>query len=202
MPEWAPHVRPRLSSLRLSPTREAEIIDELSQHLDDRWRELVASGASSEEATRAALAEFRDGNLLARYMAPLRQANTPPPILPAAPTGSLVGDLWRDVRYAARILRKQRGSTAAAVVTLALAIGATTALFTVVDAVLLRALPFPNADRLVQVGRRYPDGFGDSVSQPKFLNWRREGRQVFTEMAAYSDLGSGFNLVGDGTRSD
>jgi putative ABC transport system permease protein len=199
MPEWASHVRPRLASLSLTPTREAEIVDELSQHLDDRWRELVAGGASPEEATRAALAEFRDGNLLARYMAPLRQANTPPPILPAAPTGSLVGDLWRDVRYAARILRKQRGSTAAAVVTLALAIGVTTAIFTVVDATLLRALPFPNADRLVQVGRRYPDGFGASVSQPKFLNWRREGGQVFIEMAAYGDLGSGFNLVGDGT---
>ena len=64
--DWARHVRPRLSSLRLSPARENEIVDELSQHLEDRWRELVAGGASEDEATRLALAEFRDGNRLAR----------------------------------------------------------------------------------------------------------------------------------------
>ena len=61
MPEWAAHLRPRLSSLRLSPAREHEIVEELSQHLEDRWRELVAGGASEDEATRLALAEFRDG---------------------------------------------------------------------------------------------------------------------------------------------
>ena len=74
MRNWADHVRPRLSSLRLSPTREHEIVDELSQHLDDRWRELVAGGASEDDATRLALTEFREGNLLAKYMAPLRLA--------------------------------------------------------------------------------------------------------------------------------
>ena len=61
MPDWAREVRTRLSSLRLSPTREAEIVEELSQHLDDRWRELIAGGASPDEATQLALAEFRDG---------------------------------------------------------------------------------------------------------------------------------------------
>ena len=66
MPDWTQHVRPRLASLRLSPAREAEIVDELSQHLEDRWRELRAGGASEDEATRLALAEFRDGDLLGR----------------------------------------------------------------------------------------------------------------------------------------
>jgi putative ABC transport system permease protein len=68
MPDWTREVRTRLSSLRLSPSREAEIVDELSQHLDDRYRELIAGGASPEEATRLALAEFRSGNLLAEHM--------------------------------------------------------------------------------------------------------------------------------------
>src|SRR3989337_3023634 len=68
-----PEVRARLSSLRLSPGREAEIVDELSQHLDDRYRELIAGGASSEEATRLALADFQSGNVLAQRMASLRQ---------------------------------------------------------------------------------------------------------------------------------
>jgi hypothetical protein len=71
---WACEVRTRLASLRLSPAREAEIVDELSQHLDDRYRELIAGGASPEEATRLALADFRSGDVLARHMAALRQA--------------------------------------------------------------------------------------------------------------------------------
>ena len=85
--DWAPHVRSRLSSLRLSPGREHEIVEELAQHLEDRWRELVAGGTSGDDATRLALAEFGEGNLLARYMAPLRQAQMPAAITPGAPAG-------------------------------------------------------------------------------------------------------------------
>ena len=81
---WAREVRTRLSSLRLAPTREAEIVDELSQHLDDRYRELIAGGSSPDEATRLALAEFRERQRLAQHMAPLRQAHAPAPIMPGA----------------------------------------------------------------------------------------------------------------------
>jgi len=84
MPDWAGHVRLHLSPLRLSPAREAEIVEGLSQHLDDRWRELIAGGASPDEATHLALADFREGNLLARYMAPLRKTHLPSPITPRA----------------------------------------------------------------------------------------------------------------------
>jgi len=107
MPDWAQHVRPRLSSLRLSSTRENEIVEELSQHLDDRWRELVSAGTPEDEATRLALAEFNEGNLLARHMTPLRQANSPASITPGAATAHVLSDLWQDLRYAARTLRKQ-----------------------------------------------------------------------------------------------
>jgi len=70
---WTKEVRTRLLSLRLSPTRESEIVEELSQHLDDRWRELISGGASSDEATRLALAEFRDGDALARSLGTWRR---------------------------------------------------------------------------------------------------------------------------------
>jgi putative ABC transport system permease protein len=150
--DWAPHVRPRVSSLRLSPTREHEIVDELSQHLEDRWRELVAGGASEDEATRLALAEFREGNLLARYMAPLQQAQTPAPTMPGVETGHMFSDIWMDLRYTTRVLRKQLAFTVAAVLTLALGIGATTAIFSVVEGVLLRPLPYPDEGRIVRVG--------------------------------------------------
>jgi putative ABC transport system permease protein len=152
MRDWEPHVRSRLSSLRLSPARENEIVEELSQHLDDRWRELVAGGTPEDEAARLALAEFREGNLLAQYLAPLRQAQTPAPIVPGAPAGHVLGGLWHDARYAMRSMRKQPAFTLAAVMTLALGIGANTAIFSVVESVLLNPLPYPDEGRIVRVG--------------------------------------------------
>src|SRR5262245_10292394 len=152
MRNWTEHVRPRLSSLRLSPAREHEIVEELAQHLEDRWRELVASGASEDEATRLALAEFRDGNVLAKYMRPLQQARTPLPIAPGALAGHVLRDVWQDLRYATRMVRRQPTFSLTAILTLALGIGATTAMFSVVNGVLIKPLPYPNSENVVTVG--------------------------------------------------
>jgi len=67
-------------------------------------RRLIASDMSPDEATRLALADFRDGKVLADYIAPLRQAHPPSAITPGAPGGQLLSDLWQDLRYAARTL--------------------------------------------------------------------------------------------------
>jgi putative ABC transport system permease protein len=172
MPDWTPHIRSRLASLRLSPTRESEIIEELSQHLDDRWRELVAGGASEDEATKLALAGFRDRDLLARHLAPLRQAHTPEPITPGAPARHLLADLWQDLRYAARTLRKRPTFALAAILTLALGIGSNAAIFTVVNAILLRPLPLPHSEQLQALYTRYPDAAYFDVSGPELADIR------------------------------
>src|SRR5262249_37233898 len=190
MPDWTQHVRPRLSGLRLSPTREAEIVEELSQHLDDRWRELIASGMSPDEATRVALAGFRDGNVLADYIAPLRQAHPPLAITPGAPGGQLLSDLWQDLRYAARTLWKRPGFTVAAVLTLAIGIGSNAAIFSVINTVLLRPLPFPHSEQLVSLYTRSLPSSGYifpyfALSGPEFADVR--GRvNAFAGVAAYS----------------
>jgi putative ABC transport system permease protein len=150
--DWAPHVRSRLSSLRLSPAREHEIVEELSQHLEDRWRDLVARGTPEDNATRLALAEFSEGNRLARYMAPLQQAQVPAAITPGAPAGHGLRALWQDLRYATRMLRRQPAFSLTAILTLALGIGATTAMFSVVNGVVIKPLPYPESENVVTVG--------------------------------------------------
>jgi hypothetical protein len=187
MPDWRPHIRSRLASLRLSPTRENEIIEELSQHLEDHWRELVAGGASEDQATKLALTGFRDGNLLARYLAPLRQARATKGITPGTPAGRPLDDLWQDLRYAARTLRKQPTFALAAVLTLALGIGSNAAIFSVINAVLLTPLPFQKSEQLVAVYTRYLPATGYdfpyfSLSGPEFVGGRVD---AFAALAAY-----------------
>jgi putative ABC transport system permease protein len=186
MPDWAGEVRARLSTLRLSPTRESEIVEELSQHLDDRWRELIAGGTSPDEATRLALAEFR-GDTLTRYMAPLRQAHAPAPITAGAPAEHVLAGLLQNLRYVVRVLRKQPGFAAVAVLTLALGIGATTAIFSVVYGVLLKPLPFYEADRLVALYHLAP-GFGPSSHFPQsaasYFTYRDHSR-VFEDIGVW-----------------
>ena len=96
--------------------------------------------------------------------------------------------LWQDLKHAVRMLRKKPGFTLIAVVTLALGIGANTAIFSVVNAVLLRPLPYPNADRLVAVSENSLKAPDISVAYPDYLDWRAQ-QSVFEEMSARMPTG-------------
>ncbi len=101
--------------------------------------------------------------------------------------------LLADLRQAFRAMRSSPGFTVTAVAALALGIGANTAIFSVVNAVILRPLPYPEPDRIVAVMRSYPTGTGNSVSIPKYTFWD-EHNQVFDSMTAYDFGGPGLNL--------
>lgn len=186
MIDWEPHIRPRLAALRLSPARESEIVEELSQHLDDRWQELVANGASEDEATTLALAGFRDGDLLARHLAPLRQARAPEPIAAGVPAGRLLADVQQDLRYAWRVSWRRPGFTVAAALTLAIGIGANSAVFSLVDAVLLQTLPVNRPEQLVLIDQVMARGGTQNISRPLF-EYLRDEQQAFAGVFAAED---------------
>src|SRR5581483_7785432 len=110
-------------------------------------------------------------------------------------SGGIMQILLQDLRYGARMLRRQPGFTFVAVLTLALGIGATTAIFSVMDAVLFKTLPYEDADRLVMLWERPPKFPRNSVSAANFLDWRNQ-THAFERMAARSQ--SSFNLSGEG----
>ncbi|HEV2446529.1 MAG TPA: ABC transporter permease [Candidatus Sulfopaludibacter sp.] len=108
--------------------------------------------------------------------------------------------MWHDLRYALRLLAKSPGFTAVAVLTVALGIGPNTAVFSMVNAVLLRPLPFPNSDRLAMLWETWPArGFDQlPVDGPAFLEWKRSSHS-FDDMApAFTIPEYGFNLTAGG----
>ena len=181
MPDWTNEIRQRLADLRLAATREAEIVEELTQHLDDCYEELLSGGASDEEASRAALAGLSNSELTRE----LRRVEPPvaaePIVSGAHRSGNMIADLWQDIRYAVRMVRKNLGFTAIAVLTLALGVGANTAVFSVINGLLLRPLPVERPDELFAISRG--DGAGPPASYPDYMYYRDQN-QVFSGLAA------------------
>ena len=176
MRDWRALVRSALPSLSSDPARNAEILDELAHHLADTYDALRSSGVAEDEALARTLAELKAAADAPQHLR--RAAAGAPRAARRTPGGPgaimrVWQELLQDVRYGARVLAKSPGYACAVAATLALAIGATTAVFSVVQGVLLRPLPYRDPDRLVRIWEVTPRGVDRNVvSAGNYLDWR------------------------------
>ena len=174
----------RLRALFRREAVEAETDEELRLHFEKQVEKLLASGLAREEAVRRARLEFGGHEQLKEECRDARGV-------------SVIETVLQDVRYALRMLRNSPGFAAVAILTLALGIGANTAIFSVIDSVLLRPLPYKDPAGLVMVwenNSQHPNPH-NTVSPPDFLDWQSRN-SAFAEMAAIFDQHA--NLTGNG----
>lgn len=151
MPDWEQAIRRRLGRLKLAPTRESEIVEELAQHLDERYQELLADGASETDAETLILAELSENELFRKLQRVERRTPSEPIVTGTNRRINMLVDIWNDLRFGLRMLLKRPGFTAIVVVTLALGMGASTAIFSAVNPILFESLPYPDASQIVTI---------------------------------------------------
>jgi putative ABC transport system permease protein len=162
--------------------RYGELAESIREHLEEKIEDLMEDGLSREEATRRAHREFGNVTLIEERSREVWQ-------WPRLET------LFQDLSFGARMLVKKPGFTLIAVITLALGIGANTAIFSVVNAVLLRPLPYRDPDRIVTIRNYSSHPILDGANGADFLDWREQAK-VFEQVAALAD--GSVDLTGSG----
>jgi putative ABC transport system permease protein len=199
MPDWSEEIRAALAGLNLNPAQEASVADELAQHLEDRYEEMRRDGLDDAEASRLLRSELNDGRLVTELKGLL------PPVPEAISPGQdirerLLAGLGKDLRYAIRMLRLNPSFAAVAILSLALGIGANTAIFELLDAVVLRTLPVQSPQQLASIREIHGGRIGNTVARQKnfsYALWQQIQQQQkgFSGIAAWStetfDLGQG-----------
>lgn len=196
MRDWTAYVRAHLKLPALTPEREAHIVRDLAAQLEDFYREALAGGASEPAADAHARAQIRDWDRMARDVAAADRRHARPRAeriaasiehLPQPQQGVLLmlAHILNDMRYAFRQMARARGFTLVAVLTLAFGIGASSSVFSIVNAAMLQPLPYPRQERLVSVYELLPRLGGFAVAPGNFLDWRAQNT-VFEGIAAYT----------------
>lgn len=170
----------RVRALVRRKAAETELDDELRFHREQQFEKYLQAGLSESEARRLVQINFGGPEQVKEECRDARGVR-------------IMETLFQDVRYGLRMLRKAPGFTAVALLTLALGIGANTAIFSVLYGVLLRPLPYTDAARLIVLNETTPKVGLVSVSYPNFLDWRAQA-DVFSSMAVVDSVG--FNLSG------
>jgi predicted permease len=189
MPDWKKEIGDRLAALNLAPAREAEIIEELSQHLEDRCQELVLGGTTEAEACCLALDELCDRRPLADELARVERAvNQEPGVLGGRGGKHLAFDLWHDLRYSFRMLSKSPGIAALVMVSMALGVGINCAIFSLADFAFFRPLPVKDPGTLVIPYQNV--GIVPSFTDFTYPNYKtiQKITDVFSDAAAYSNM--------------
>ncbi len=170
MPDWKLLVSKRL------PDAEQDLVLELAQHLEDRYRDLRNAGAGENEAIRCAMSELDD-------VYPIRNKRSMQDPVPIGDTGSsnFVEDFWRDLRYAVRTMWKSPTFVLFVVLTLALGIGANTTVFTIINTMILNPLPVRNPSELgwISAGESKRLAYAD-------LKDYQAKNQVFSSLAGFT----------------
>jgi len=180
--DWVNNFIARLRALFRRDVVLDEIDEEMRAHIEMEAEANRGLGMTADEARLSAAKSF--GNL-----GSIRD------LAYEVKGGGVVETLWRDVRYSGRLLLKHPGFALIAVLTLALGIGANTAIFSIVNAVLLRPFPYENPDRLFMVGETLTGARDGAVlSYPNFADWR-DDRNVFASASAVRP-NENFNLSG------
>lgn len=191
MPDWKKEIGERLAGLKLEATREAEILEELMQHLEDRYQELILGGATSAEAYRAARAELSDGQMLATELGRVEHIVRREPAVWGAKNGRFPSfNFVSDVRYALRSLWRARWFAVAAALTFAFGIGVNVAVFSAVDRMLFRSLPYDHPDEIFQLGEYGPgmDRPYGTLPASYVIGSRHLSGVVDGSVAGFSDL--------------
>ncbi len=196
MRDWRDMVRERLHLPELQRHRSEGIVEELAAQLDEVYSEAIARGAGPAEAEAEVERHVADWERLARDVARAERSRRQPALRRwldrfetaarrGGAAGRLAAEVLSDVRYALRGLRRSPGFTAAVVLVLALGIGAATAMFAAVDALLLKPLPYPDPGRLVTVWTTYTNERRTTtpISGPNFTDLRERTRS-FSELGA------------------
>ena len=181
---WARRVAALFRRWRDRQQVEEDLDAEIQAHFEILIERYVAKGSSLEEARRAARLEFGGREHVKQTV---REARV----------GASIEASLRDVRYAWRVLRKSPGFTTAAILTMALGIGANTAVFSIVNAVLLRPLPYSRPDRIVQLETLWDEAppISPYLSLPKIKAFRAQ-TQIFQDVAIYDPGSARVNLTG------
>jgi predicted permease len=162
--------------------KDADLAEEIQSHLAHDEDLRTARGVDAEEARRQARVKFGGQNTV-------RESEWRYRSLP------WVENLWRDLKFVARSLKKTPGFTAIAVIVIAVGIGVNTAVFSVINTVLLKPLTFPHPEELVMVMNTSPRGSSGWANVPKFALYLQQ-TGIFSKVAAFDNGGAGLNLTG------
>jgi len=189
MPDWKGIVRQRLAALKLEGSKESEVFDELAQHLEDRYEELLQAGISAADAERIAIEPLNTSPSLVEALSRARKRPAPEP--PSRPNH--LANLLYDLRIAFRGMRQKPTFSLLVVGMLALGIAGNAAIFSTFNSLFLKPLPLPDSSRLIDLDDTAPKWnlVHVGISEPDLFAWR-ENNTTFDGMAFFDN--SDFNL--------